>query len=129
MKSVIAVVAGLALWTVLWLGGNQGLIAMKPEVASGVPITGTGVLAFLIVFSGVLSVLSGMLAGKLAPRSPVAHAGALAAVLFAIGVAVQASAWALFPVWYHVVFLGLIVPATLYGGTMAARRRMEHAAV
>lgn len=119
MKSVIAVVAGLALWTVLWLGGNQALLAMMPELAAGEPIEGTGVLLFLIVFSAVLSVLSGLATGKLAPRAPLGHAWALAGVLLAIGVAVQASAWTLFPVWYHVAFLGLIVPATLFGGRRA----------
>lgn len=116
MKSGLAVLAGLALWTVLWLGGNQGLMTLVPDLASGEAINATGVLAFLIVYSVVLSVLSGMVTAKLAPRSPVGHAGALAAVLLVIGVAVQLSAWALFPLWYHIVFLGLIVPATLFGG-------------
>lgn len=120
MKSGLAVVAGLVLWTVLWLGGNQGLTTLMPDLASGEAINATGVLAFLIVYSAVLSVLSGMATAKLAPRSPVAHAGALAAILLAIGVAVQVSAWALFPVWYHIVFLGLIIPATLLGARRVA---------
>jgi hypothetical protein len=30
------------------------------------------------------------------------------------------SAWQLTPVWYHLVFLALLVPAVLYGGRLRA---------
>jgi hypothetical protein len=121
MKSVLAVVAGMVLWGVLWVGGTQGLMAVRPELQPGEPITGTAVLAVLIGYSVVLSIMAGWVAARLAPKAPVGHAAVLAAIQLAIGIAVQASAWTLFPVWYHVIFLGLVVPATVYGGTLGAR--------
>jgi hypothetical protein len=35
---------------------------------------------------------------------------------------VQASAWSALPLWYHLPFLALLVPACLLGGRMTARR-------
>lgn len=121
MKSVLAVVAGVVLWGVLWVGGTQGLMAARPELQPGEPITGAAVLAGLIGYSVVLSIMAGWVAARLAPKAPVGHATTLAVIQLAIGVAVQASAWTLFPVWYHVIFLGLVVPATVYGGKLGAR--------
>jgi len=37
----------------------------------------------------------------------------LAVLLLATGVGVQASVWILMPVWYHLGFLGLLVPGCL----------------
>lgn len=47
----------------------------------------------------------------------------LAGVQLALGIGIEASAWSLTPVWYHVVFLGLLVPATVYGATLLNLRR------
>jgi hypothetical protein len=48
---------------------------------------------------------------------------ALAALQLALGLVFEILFWDMTPVWYHVVFLALIVPATLYGGTLRARTR------
>lgn len=123
MRSFVAVVAGVAVWTVLWLGGNQGLMALLPEhLRAGQPIEHVGALLFLIVFSSVLSVLAGWTTAALAPRPPMNHVWALALVQLSLGIFFQASAWALFPLWYHVIFLGLVVPMTLWGGTLRTRQ-------
>ena len=42
----------------------------------------------------------------------------LAFVQLAIGIAVEASYWELMPVWYHLLFLALLIPATVYGGRL-----------
>ena len=34
------------------------------------------------------------------------------------GIAVQAGVWALMPVWYHLVFLALLVPVCLVGARL-----------
>ena len=42
----------------------------------------------------------------------------LAVLLVATGVGVQASVWTLMPVWYHLAFLGLLVPGCLLGARL-----------
>jgi hypothetical protein len=124
MRGFFAVVAGVAVWTVLWIGSNQGLIALLPEhVQPGLPIEHVGVLVYLIVFSSALSVLAGWITATLATRSPMGHVWALALIHLSLGIFFQATAWTLFPIWYHLVFLGLVVPMTLWGGRIRTRRR------
>lgn len=123
MKSVLAVVLGYAVWSVLWLAGSQVLQRVVPEVQPEMPITHMGALIALVVYSVLLSVLSGWVTAALAPRSATGHALVLALALLATGIMVQTSAWSLFPVWYHLLFLGLLVPATLYGAAVRQRRQ------
>jgi hypothetical protein len=45
----------------------------------------------------------------------------LVILLFASGCYFELSAWTLTPVWYHCVFLGMLVPATVAGGLLGSR--------
>jgi hypothetical protein len=46
----------------------------------------------------------------------------LAVLQLLLGIGFEASAWNLMPVWYHLVFLALIIPATVMGGRKRAAR-------
>jgi hypothetical protein len=48
--------------------------------------------------------------------------GALGAVLLAAFIPVHIQLWAKFPVWYHLVFLGTLVPLVALGGTFTRNR-------
>ena len=122
-RSVLAVLAGAVVWAVLWVGGTALLPAVFPRlVEPGAPITATGILVGLIVYGVILSVLAGWTTGRLAASEPLRHAAILAVIQLALGIRFETSAWDLTPIWYHLVFLALIVPATVYGGRLAARR-------
>jgi hypothetical protein len=45
----------------------------------------------------------------------------LAAVLLLVGIFVEIQYWNVMPVWYHLIFLAVLVPATLWGGRIAGR--------
>lgn len=123
-RTVLAVLAGAAVWAVLWIAGTTGLAAMFPEqTRPDEPLTNVGIMIALILYSVILSVLAGWSAGRLSADAAVRNATILAVIQLALGISFQASAWDLFPVWYHLVFLALIVPATVYGGRLAVRRR------
>ena len=53
-----------------------------------------------------------------APRAGPRGLTVLAVLLLATGVGVQAAAWNLMPVWYHLVILGLLVPGCLLGARL-----------
>jgi hypothetical protein len=103
----------------LWVGGAQLAAMMYPEVlVPGEPVTHTGALLGYIAFSVVLSVLAGYTAAALASGNRMRAVGIVAGVLLLMGIGFEASAWQLTPVWYHLVFLVLLVPAVLYGGRL-----------
>lgn len=119
-RTIGAVVVGVVLWGVLWNGGNAGLGAAG-IIAVGEPIEAAPVLLGLLAYSAVLSVLAGWVTAAIrgAPE-PMGAVRALAGVNLAIGIVVEIMYWSLMPVWYHLVFLGLVVPMTLLGGRMKA---------
>lgn len=116
-RNVLAVIAGVVLWSVLWVGGAQLAAMMYPAVlAPGQPVTHTGALLGYIAFSVVLSVVAGYATAAAATGPRMRSVRIVAGVLLLMGIGFEASAWQLTPVWYHLVFLVLLVPAVLYGG-------------
>ena len=122
VKKIIAVVAGVFAWGMLWVGGNAALSGAFPDQynAEGAP-TSAALLAGVIAFSAVLSVLAGFLCAKIASGKPGRVVLTLALVQLGIGVLVQVGAWDLFPVWYHAAFLVLVVPMHLLGGRVGSK--------
>ncbi|MBL8764758.1 MAG: hypothetical protein JNM07_10865 [Phycisphaerae bacterium] len=121
LRIIIAVVVGFALWSAVWLGGNTLLFSSASEaVGRGEAVTGAGVLLGILALSVACSAIAGAAAGAIA-RSMRAVT-VLAVLLLAVGVLVQASALHLMPAWYHVVFLGLLIPVTTLAGRAAVPR-------
>lgn len=119
-KTIGAVVAGFVLWSVLWVGGTAVAAMMMPEtLTSAERVEDVVVLVGLILASVVVSVVSGWSAAAVAGRDRAGQAvKVLAGVLLLVGIAVEASAWSTTPAWYHLVFLALLVPATMVGGNL-----------
>ena len=118
-RNVLAVVAGVVLWSVLWVGGAQVAALMGAGVdVAGQSVTRTGALLGYIAFSVVLSVLAGYTTASAAGGSRMRAVHIAAGVLLLLGIGFEVSAWHLTPVWYHLVFLVLLVPAVVYGGRL-----------
>jgi len=121
MKSILAIVAGVVLWGVLWVGNHQVLTAAFADYAAeNGAVTGAPYLLWLIAYSFGLSLLAGYVAARIAGRRPVLHAAILGVVQLAIGIAVQTGSWELMPVWFHLSFLALVLPGHLLGGLLRA---------
>lgn len=121
-RILLAVLAGAAVWAALWVGGTQA-VASALSLAPDEPLTRPGVLLGYVLYSVILSVLAGFVSAVVAGIRPIPAVWTLAIIQLAIGVFVEISYWNLMPVWYHLVFLALIVPATVYGGRRRARGR------
>jgi len=121
-RLILAVIAGGAVWAALWLGGNQLLQATFPEIVIPTErLTHAGILIALMVYSVALSVLAGYVTATIAGANPTRAVWVLAILQLVLGIIAQVSYWNLMPVWYHIPFLALIVPATKYGGGLRAR--------
>ena len=129
-RIVLAVVAGAAAWAVLWIGGNGAAQSALPQlVVAGQPLTHPGVLLGFIVYSVLLSVLAGYITGAAAGAHLKLAVKLLAVLQLIFGIIAETSYWSLAPVWYHLVFLALIIPMTVYGGSVRARGRAASAAL
>lgn len=123
-RVVMGVVAGVVLWSVLWLGGNAVAVSAMPDlIATGERVDHLGVLLGYLGWSMILSVLAGYVTAALAELAAMRAVWILAFVLLAMGVFFETSSWDLTPTWYHIVFLALLVPMTVLGGRMKIGRR------
>lgn len=122
MRAVLAVVVGYVWWTAVWLAGNSVFFGEAADVVgAGEPYTEAGPLVGALGLSMACSLMAGMVAGMLGKSQRLVSI--LAIVLLVTGIGVQASVWSLMPLWYHLVFLALLVPATRLGGKLTAAKR------
>ena len=121
-RSAVSIIAGFALWTILWLAVNTILQNAFPKLygPSGDPVA--VLLVILLVLSALYSVVSGYVTAAMAERDPERHALYLGLVLLTVGLFVQIQNWNLAPAWFHVFFLGLLAPGTMLGGYLQATR-------
>ncbi|HSM04278.1 MAG TPA: hypothetical protein VK858_06640 [Longimicrobiales bacterium] len=119
LKKVLGVVAGYALWTLVFLGGSALLRAVLAGVHDDAGFTSDPMALLLyLLLSFVASFLAGWATARISgPGRPVLI---LALLLLATGIPVQLSAWDMLPVWYNLVFLIMLVPLTLAGGRRGA---------
>lgn len=116
IKSTIAVVTGFIVWTVLFLGYNSVIsIALPASFNSDGSTDSTGILILALTFSIVFSALSGLICSKLAKEGAFKSSIILGALLLGVGLIVQLQYWDQMPLWYHLSFLGLLIPGVLFG--------------
>ena len=81
-----------------------------------------GVLLSYIAYSVLISIVAGFVCGSIRKKSPMKTVWVYAVLLLVTGIAIEVASWELTPVWYHLVFLALIVPATVWGGVLQVGR-------
>ena len=130
VRMVLAIAAGFIGWSILWVGSDQILRSLSPDWygahqygletamfnTTPFPVDST-ILAISIVRSIVISVMAGFLTAFIAGenrRAPLF----LGVILLLFGIFVQATQWNYIPIWYHVIFLVLLVPMTVLGGRL-----------
>lgn len=130
VRIILGVVAGFVVWTILWLGSDQVLINLSPTwygahqygfedaMLNEKPFTpDSTILLMHIVRSIIISLASGFVAAIIAGenrKTPVA----LGVFLLLFGLGIQAYAWNYLPIWYHAIFLILLIPITVIGGRL-----------
>ena len=123
VRAVLGVIAGYAVWTVIWLGVGLTVFAASAKAAGeGQAVSDAGVLAGYLVLSVACSLAAGLVAGLVGGRKGWGAAIVTAVLLLLTGIGVQAGAWELMPVWYHLSFLVLLVPVTLVGAKLVCKR-------
>jgi hypothetical protein len=133
VRIILGVIVGFLVWSILWVGSDQVLMnsfrdwygahqkafetAMLNESAFTPDNT---ILVMHLVRSIIISQMAGFLTAFIANENKKAPL-ALGILLLLFGLMVQIMAWNYLPVWYHAIFLLLLVPVTLIGGRLRSR--------
>ena len=123
IKSILSVLAGAVVWSLLWFALYGVLMAIPGAVHADGSIHSVPVLLLILISSVVMSVLAGYLTARLAPSSPIAHGVALGVLQLTLGIYFQTQSWSLVPIWYHLSFLALLLPGNVYGAWLFTQRR------
>ncbi|MBX3243264.1 MAG: hypothetical protein KF685_02205 [Acidobacteria bacterium] len=129
-RIILAVILGFFAWSILWVGSDQVIRSISPEwygshqaaieVASfnNEPFESDDTINLIsllrsIIFSMMAGFLTAIIAGENKSSTLI-----LGVALLVVGIIFQIFGWNYFPVWYHVLFLVLLVPMTILGGKL-----------
>jgi hypothetical protein len=137
LRIAAGVAVGLVAWFMALIGGEVILSALLPEAfgarqrafqevldKGGAFTANSGHLLMHVGLGAFASVLSGLLAALIAGEKKRATL-ILGLLLLAIGLLKAAMSWAYVPLWYHIVFTGMLVPLVLLGGKLKQNARCE----
>lgn len=116
MRSVVAILAGLAAVVVLSEGTDKVLAAL------GVfpPMGTTPMLIAATVYRSAYVVVGGYLAARLAPEQPMLHAIILGMIGFAVALFGCIVMWHAGNHWYPIALVITALPCTWLGGKLAS---------
>jgi hypothetical protein len=126
-RSILAFIVGLAVWVLVASVLNRGLrLALEGYAAAEPQMAFThAMMAARLALGALASLAAGAATGAVAPRSR-GVLWVLGAVLLGAFMPVHVRLWAKFPVWYHLVFLGTLVPLVVLGAMLTrSRSRVE----
>lgn len=120
-RQIGAVLAGVAFFALFVVTMNRAAIMAWPDYAAAFAVqkfTTAMMLARLGMGAGGLLGAGYLVAGLARPsRLPVVMAAGLL-VLLGGSIHLHEPTWSTFPLWYHIGFIGSIVPAVLIGGRL-----------
>jgi peptidoglycan/LPS O-acetylase OafA/YrhL len=121
-RPIFALVAGLVLWALVATLLNRGLRAGLPGYAWAEPtMTFTlGMKVARLILGALASLAAGAVTGRIAP-SRTGLPWVLGAIILAAFIPIHIQLWTKFPVWYHLVFLGTLVPLVTLGAALTRR--------
>jgi hypothetical protein len=129
LRIVLGVIAGFVSWLMVWVGSEKILSAIWPAfgvhqrafeeaIKNGGQFTAdTTMLLTHIVLSSIVSVMAGSLAAVIAgenSRAPLV----LGFMLLALGILKAVMSWPYVPIWYHIIFTGILLPMAIMGGKL-----------
>lgn len=134
LRIILGVIAGFIVWSIVWIGMDALLSAISPDwfgrifnefqnaVNRNEPFTPPVAVSVYLIFQGVLcSLIAGFTAAAIAKENRKSTL-ALGVLLLIAGIFVEAANWNYFPIWYHILFLLLLIPATVLGGKLKTEK-------
>ena len=123
LRSVLAIVAGFILIGLLAYGTDGIAHAIRPDIFG--PNSSTSNVPYLVIaviYVGVYATAGCWLAAALGGRRPMLHAMILGVLGLVFNIAAVPGMWSLFPHWYTIVSLVLVMPFAWLGGRLRERQ-------
>ena len=122
-RSVLAIVAGFLVVVILSLGIDEVLHLLKVYPPWGEPMYDPGLNALALSYRIVITVLSGYVTARLAPRNPMRHVlvGGVIGLLLGVAGVVGAMKIPVGPIWYPIAIAVTGFPSVWLGGMLYAR--------
>jgi hypothetical protein len=123
LRSILAVVVGF-----LVIGGLVGVTDLAVHslfagrVAPNGGVTDPALLLVTEIYVFIYATFGCWLCARIAGRRPMFHALILGALGFIFNIVGTSMTWQLYPAWYHIVALILVMPAAWLGGRIAERQ-------
>lgn len=130
VRLILGIIVGFAAWSILWLGSDQVLMLASPDWYGDHQrgfekamfnntgfVPDTAILVMHIFRAIIISIMAGFLAAFVANENSRSTL-ILGILLFAFGLLVQIAAWNYLPIWYHIIFLALLIPMTIAGSKL-----------
>src|SRR5687767_6219167 len=129
VRIILGAIAGFIVWSILWVGSDAVFSAISTDwgktsadfrdaVARNTPYAlSSTVLIALLIKSFIVSIISGFITALIA-RENTKSTFALGVLLLLFGIFVQISHWNYMPLWYHIPFLIMLIPMTIFGGKL-----------
>ncbi len=123
MRTGLAVVVGFVVWTLIYLGSNQLVLAtLSDRFAEDGSTRDPLALSIVLVASVVASLVAGWTTAAVGRERGMTAVWILALINLAVGILVQSQYWTTIPLWYHLSFLALLVPMIVLGGRLRSAR-------
>jgi hypothetical protein len=130
VRIILGVIVGFVAWSIIWVGGDEAIAMLSPQWYGAHKLAfekaafnktpfeaSSAILIFNLVRSMITSLLAGYLAVFVANEAK-RTTMILGVLLLIVGVYFETTYWDQVPIWYHLIFLALLVPVTMLGGKL-----------
>ena len=123
IRNIGAIVGGLVAWIVIATILDRGMRLAWPEYAAALPsMVFTLPMMFARLTEGAITTVAAGAINRLVACVPLWPALVQGAIILLLFLPVHYRLWHNFPVWYHLTFLGYLIPLTLLGSWFARKR-------
>jgi hypothetical protein len=119
LRMILGVLAGFLVWSIIWVGSSTILMALSADYAKSMETMSFSIEmhVFALIRSFICSITAGWIS-VLVSKEFSKTTFCLGVLLLVFGLFVQVSVWDKLPVWYHVIFLSMLIPLTFAGGKL-----------
>ena len=126
LRTILAIAAGFVVWFAVATVANFAIRLLFPgyaEVEKAMNFSLAMLLARLVL-GAAASIAAGVAFAAVTPSARLPRY-VFALLLLALFVPVHVSLWDKFPIWYHIIFLGSLVPLVMLGTKLASNNALE----
>ncbi|MCU0237804.1 MAG: hypothetical protein MUC29_00020 [Pyrinomonadaceae bacterium] len=129
LRIIIAAIIGFVVWSILWIGSDAVFMAISPSykqylegfqkaLETKTPFeVSTTILLLTLIKSFICSMVSGLMTALIAKEN-MKSTLILGILLLAFGIFIQSIYWNYIPLWYHIPFLLMLIPMSIFGGKL-----------